>query len=327
MNAAFASEWIKLRRRGMYAALAAVVGLSSLIVLLVINHAGGNGEHSFLTLAELTASGGFARIVGHTGDLLKVITLGVFASVFASEFSQGTMRNLLVRQPHRLRLLAGKYLATVTATAAALAAALAVSIPVGLLAAGTKHVSTSAWWTSSGLSALAHTEINLLLACIGYGTIGVLLAIVFRSPVAAIGAGLAYLLPIEGILSAVITGATRWLPGQLLDALATGGTPDVTYRAAALTLAVYGILAATITGLLFSRPAVASEQPSRGEGGRRRRRFGSRWRSSASGGTSRASGCARPGAGSSRGLLRESARPAAPGGSPPRPAGGQRCST
>ena len=258
MNAAFASEWIKLRRRGMYAALGAIVGLSGLITLLGITHAGGDGRRSFMTLAELAASGGFARIVQHTGDLVKVVTLGVFASAFASEFSQGTMRNLLVRQPRRLRLLAGKYLAMVTATAGALLAALAVCVPVGVLAAGAKNVPTSAWWTGSGLSSLAHTEVNLFLACVGYGTIGVLLAIVFRSPVAAIGAGLAYLLPVEGILSSVINGATRWLPGQLLDALASGGNGDVSYRAAALTLAVYGLIAATITGLLFSRRDVAS---------------------------------------------------------------------
>jgi hypothetical protein len=258
MNAAFASEWIKLRRRGMFAALGAVVGLSALITVLGITHAGGNGRHSFMSLADLARFDGFAQVIHHTGDLLRVITLGVFASVFASEFSQGTMRNLLVRQPRRLRLLAGKYLATVTATAGALLAALAVCIPVGILAAGTKNVSTSAWWTGAGLSNLAHTEANLFLACVGYGTIGVLLAIVLRSPVAAVGAGLAYLLPVEGILNAVINGATRWLPGQLLDALASGGNADVSYRAAAFTLAVYGLVAAAVTGVLFSRRDVAS---------------------------------------------------------------------
>jgi ABC-type transport system involved in multi-copper enzyme maturation permease subunit len=258
MIAAFASEWIKLRRRGMAAALAAVVGLSGLITLLGITHAGGDGRRSFITLAQLGSASGFAWIVRHTGGLLSVVALGVFASVFASEFSQGTMRNLLVRQPRRLRLLAGKYLATVTATAGALLAALAVCIPVGILAAGSKNVPTSAWWTGSGLSALAHTEVNLFLACVGYGTIGVLLGMVLRSPVAAIGAGLAYLLPVEGIVSAVISGASRWLPGQLLDAVAQGGSPDVTYRAAALTLLVYGLIAAAITGAVFTRRDVAS---------------------------------------------------------------------
>jgi len=261
MIAAFASEWIKLRRRGMAAALAAVVGLSGLITLLGVTHvaAGGDdGRRSFITLAQLSSASGFAWVIRHTGGLLSVVALGVFASVFASEFSQGTMRNLLVRQPRRLRLLAGKYLATLTATAGALLAALVVCIPVGILAAGSKNVPTSAWWTGSGLSALAHTEVNLFLACVGYGTIGVLLGMVLRSPVAAIGAGLAWLLPVEGIVSAVITNAGRWLPGQLLDALAQGGTSDIAYRSAALTLLAYGLIAAAVTGVVFTRRDVAS---------------------------------------------------------------------
>jgi ABC-2 type transport system permease protein len=258
MTAAFASEWIKLRRRGMYAALGAVVALSGLIMLMGITHAGGEGRHSFISLADLASANGFAFMVRHTGGLLSVIALGVYASVFASEFSQGTMRNLLLRQPRRLRLLAGKYLAMLTATAGALLAALAVCIPVGILAAGSKNVPTARWWTSTGLSNLAHTEINLFLACVGYGTIGVLLGMVMRSPVAAIGTGLAYLLPIEGIISAVINGATRWLPGQLLDALASGGNDNVTYHAAAMTLAVYAIIAAAVTGVMFTRRDVAT---------------------------------------------------------------------
>lgn len=262
MKRSFTSEWLKLRRRGMLAALATVVGVTGLVTLLSISRAGsatrGAGGREFLSLAALQGARGLALVIGRTSGLLGVVALAVFASAFASEFSQGTLRNLLVRQPRRLQLLAGKYAAMASAAAVAVLLAIAAGIPLALFAASGKGIPTSAWFTATGGAALAHTAVNLYLAVLGWGTFGALLAVILRSPVSAIGVGVAYALPLEAILSATVHGLDRWLPGQLLDTLAVGGNATASYSTAALTLLAYGAVAATAVAVLFTRRDVVT---------------------------------------------------------------------
>ena len=261
MSRSFASEWVKLRRRGMLAALATVVALTGLVTFLTISRAGltgRGGDRAFLSLAAARGSGGLALVLGRASGLLGVVALTVFASTFATEFSQGTLRNLLVRQPRRLPLLAGKYLALATAAVGAVVLALLVNIPVGLAAASAKGIPTHAWFTGTGLAHLARTALNLCLAAVGWGTLGAMLGVLLRSPTSAIGVGVAYALPVEGILSSVVHGLGRWLPGQLLDALASGGNATAGYRAAAATLLVYGAIAATVAAAAFTRRDVVT---------------------------------------------------------------------
>src|SRR5262249_61425386 len=63
------------------------------------------------TLEGLATSGGgtqvFRDVVGFGGTLVFVVFIGLFAL----EFSRGTYRTMLLRQPRRIRLLAGRYLA------------------------------------------------------------------------------------------------------------------------------------------------------------------------------------------------------------------------
>jgi ABC-2 type transport system permease protein len=262
MRRSFTSEWLKLRRRGMLAALATVIAITGLVTFLTISRAGatgrGPGDHAFLSLAAARGAGGLALVIGRAGGLLGIVALAVFASTFATEFSQGTLRNLLVREPRRPHLLAGKYLALTSAAAGAVLLAIIVNVPVALAAAAGKAIPTTAWFTGTGLADLARTGVNLCLAIIGWGTLGTLLAVILRSPASAIGVGVAYALPLEGILSSVVHGLNRWLPGQLLDTLAAGGNATASYTAATLTLLAYGALAATLAAVLFTRRDVAT---------------------------------------------------------------------
>jgi len=81
---------------------------------------------------------------------------------------------------------------------------------------------------------------------------------VLRSPVAAIGVGVAYALPFEAILSSTIGGIDRFLPGQLLLVLAAGGDHAISYGATTLTLAVYGAVGVAVAGTLFVRRDVTT---------------------------------------------------------------------
>jgi hypothetical protein len=58
--------------------------------------------------------------------------------------------------------------------------------------------------------------------------------------------------------SAAWSQGARWLPGQLLGALATGGTADVTYARAAALLAVYLAIALAAAATLLARRDVTS---------------------------------------------------------------------
>jgi len=79
-----------------------------------------------------------------------------------------------------------------------------------------------------------------------------------RSSVIAIAAGLALLLPIETILTDAVPGTVRWLPGQLLEAIAQGGSTGAPFEAAVITVSAYLAGAVAITMLIFLRRDVTA---------------------------------------------------------------------
>ena len=104
--------------------------------------------------------------------------------------------------------------------------------------APSKGIDTSAWTSSTGLADTWRAIWHLLVAALGYGTVGAALAIIFRSPVAALAIGVAWLLPAEAILSALWSSGQDWLPGQLLSNLVDGGSSSVSLARTGLTLVV-----------------------------------------------------------------------------------------
>jgi hypothetical protein len=88
--------------------------------------------------------------------------------------------------------------------------------------------------------------------------IGAVLAIVLRSTATAIAGGLTYALVVENLLNATISGSDRWLPGQLIGAIAQGGTSTVTYTSALLLVGSYLVVALGVAGTLFRKRDVAA---------------------------------------------------------------------
>jgi ABC-type spermidine/putrescine transport system permease subunit II len=92
------------------------------------------------------------------------------------------------------------------------------------------------------------------LASVGYGLLGAALGVLLRSPGVAIGTAVAYVLPGEAIIVAAIwSNGDRWLPGRLLSALSQGGTSDVSYSHALVTLLVYAVVISVGILALFRR--------------------------------------------------------------------------
>jgi undecaprenyl pyrophosphate phosphatase UppP len=137
-----------------------------------------------------------------------------------------------------------------------LSAILAVSL--SYLLAGVKNIPTDAWNTPDARSAVIRTFINVLIATIGYGIFGMILGLLFRSPISAISIGVIWNLIIEGLLSAFVTNIDKYFPGQLLSIVATGGSDRISYQYALFTSYGYLLVGLAIVAFLFKKRDVAN---------------------------------------------------------------------
>jgi ABC-type transport system involved in multi-copper enzyme maturation permease subunit len=106
------SEWLKLRRKGMLGAFATATAVTILGTVLTVITAGrtnvrGGPGGGAVTLASLTSASGLRSALTNNSTLLGVIALAVFAASFAGEYTNGTLRNLLLNEPRRVLLIAG----------------------------------------------------------------------------------------------------------------------------------------------------------------------------------------------------------------------------
>ena len=89
-----------------------------------------------------------------------------------------TLRNVLVRQPHRL-VTVGKFLGLLSYVVVAATVAFIVGIIAGLIVAPGHGVNTTAWTSTSGLSNLLSMYGDLMFAVVGYSVLGYFSAILF----------------------------------------------------------------------------------------------------------------------------------------------------
>jgi ABC-type transport system involved in multi-copper enzyme maturation permease subunit len=251
---AFRSEWLKMLRPSIILGAAGTMcGFAVLAVVLRLSRLGGThiGPGTDVTAAMVAASNGFAPLIVYTAPLLGVVSLAVCAVAVGTEYSNGTLRNLLVRQPARLRLLTGKLLALGSFVTLAVVVSYGVGLVAALLLVPGHGVSTSAWFTAGGVQSLLSTAGNLVLATLAWAAFGEVLAIVLRSAAAAISLGLGYLLVGETLLTSVWAGGNQWLPRVLLVALGLGGTPEVAYGRALVLTGLYVVVAIGVAAILF----------------------------------------------------------------------------
>jgi ABC-2 type transport system permease protein len=261
--ASFLSEWVKLRRKTLL--LPAFLGLAaaaSLFVVLIFSHAPATGTGGGLpSLQQLARPNGLVFGLTRATFLLGVVAFGIAAAQLASEYSLGTLRQLMVRQPRRVRLLAGKALAVITFMLLATAFAAAVAFLAANAMAQSRGVSVSAWFTGTGFGDLLKALGNIELAVTGYSILGLAAGQFLRSAVAAVIVGLAWLLVIEQfILSRIVPGTAPWLPGISLSAVAGSGNPDfnITYSHGLIVAALYILAAITLASLTFARRDVTA---------------------------------------------------------------------
>ena len=110
-----------------------------------------------------------------------------------------------------------------------------VSIGISVALSGRAKVVTDLWFTTSGFHAIGQTLLNVSISVIYFGIVGMVLGLLFRSPISAISIGVLWLLIIENLIGAVKPVTLDWMPGNQLSVIAQGGSPDVSYSHA-LTL-------------------------------------------------------------------------------------------
>jgi hypothetical protein len=255
--AAFTSEWTKLRRRTLL--LSTFLGLAaaaSLLVILMFSQASPHG--GIVTLHQLAQPNGLVIGVARAAMLLGVVAFGIAASQVASEYSLGTLRQLLVRQPRRAVLLAGKMLGVITFLVLALCFAAVIALVVAVAAAHTRGVPTSAWFTGTGLGDMFRELGDLVLATIGYSMLGMALGQFVRSAVFAVIIGFAWLIAIENIVTRIVPSTQQWLPGSSIMAVASGCAEGVGYQHGLILGAVYLVVALAAAMTVFLRSDVTA---------------------------------------------------------------------
>ena len=176
----FLAEWRKLRRPtfffGTMGSVVFVTGLVTSLLFLLIDAKTGNADRgNRITREMLQLSDGFTIGFRSSNGLLGLVALSVFAAQTAQEYTYGTLRNLLVRQPRRVRLLIGKYLSMASFALVTVLVSAITSIGLAFALSGRAKVSTTEWFTNNGYSAFGHSFVNVLISTIGYGTVGMLL--------------------------------------------------------------------------------------------------------------------------------------------------------
>jgi len=263
MTRTFQAELLKLRRRRIliFATLGALVfSLITTLAVVLSAEPAGSGQRPdgrSPTIESLSGAAGIAEPFSIGVSFLGILVLVLFIANFAGEFSQGTFRTLLMRQPRRLGLLAGKMGALLVFAAGTLALAALFSVITSLIVAPSQDIATSSWLTLDGAGELASTYATALLGVCAWATLGAALAVLVRSAPIALGIGIAWSGPFEHITMDVWAAATQWFPGLLLEAWAVGGTTDVSASRAGLMLCIYVAIAAAAAGMVFRRRDLA----------------------------------------------------------------------
>jgi ABC-type transport system involved in multi-copper enzyme maturation permease subunit len=257
------AEWRKLRRPtlflGTIGAALFFTGLTSTFLYLMIDSEQGNGDRGRRIGREvLELAGGSVYGFASVGGLLGVIALCVFAAQTAQEYTYGTLRNILVRQPGRIRILVGKLIAMKIFAFIMILIAAVVSIGISYFLSDRAKVSTQLWFTSDGYTEIGKTLVNVTISVVYFGIVGMVLGLLLRSPISAISIGVLWILIIENLLGAVKPVFLDWMPGNQLSVIAQGGSPDISYSHALILGTSYVFVGVLVATVLFSRRDVAN---------------------------------------------------------------------
>ena len=252
------AEWYKLWRRGLVlGVIGTMVTITCTLTIVIFARATATPAASAgqllsglsPTLASLSAGAGLVQALQISGNFIGLISLVFFAQAIGSEYRDGTLKVLLSREPRRLHLLAGKFVALAAFVAVAVLAASAAEGVTALVLASARGADVSAWWTSPALQNALGLVGRTVIDAIVRGLMGGFLAVVFRAAVPAIGVGLGYTFVADALIVAVWPDGKQWLPHDVLVAFAKGGTTDLVQDG--LVIGAYAAMFIAVSAGLF----------------------------------------------------------------------------
>jgi ABC-2 type transport system permease protein len=263
MIAALHAEWTRLAQRrlllaGAILVLAFAFGGAALVLSAAAPASRTNAEALRPTIESLTAPGGGTEIFRSAAALGGTLVFIVFVGLFSVEYARGTYRTMLLHQPRRVALLAGKLGGLLAFAALALAALEAAMWIAGRLEASAFGVSAARWTSAGALGSAVSDYAMAMLWVTGYAVFGMTVAILVRSVAPALAIAVAWAGPLEHLVNRAWSPAREWFPGLLLEAVGEGGTGGVTATRAAVTAAAYIVVVALVTATVFSRRDIAA---------------------------------------------------------------------
>jgi ABC-2 type transport system permease protein len=250
-----------LRQRTVLLATAASVAfavVATVAVLAAARDSGPAAARGGTTIGRLSSAAGGTEAFAVGASFVGFFVFVTFIALMATEFSGGTFRALLLRDPHRLRMITGKLAAALVVAAGSLAVAEVVSFGLSLVVAPSKGIDTGAWLSLAGLGHAFGNLGTALAGVTGWAIFGTTLAVAFRSAPLALAVGFAWAGPFENIVVDSWSTGYRVFPGQVMAAIIQGGTPEISLTRAVPTGAVYVGIAAIAASTLLTRRDVTS---------------------------------------------------------------------
>ena len=253
------AEWRKLMRAGMLMGGAVLVALAALGALIVFTQAKANpqpGAEGF-NFTRLAQPDGLITPLLFIGQVVGAVSMVLFARSVGNDYTNGTLKMALVREPSRSVVLGGKTIALGLFVTIAVVLGFAAMTAVATTVAASRGIATDQWWTSQGIADSLGGLGRLVVASLVWGLIGLMLGILTRSGSLAVGIGVPSLAIGEHLLQMLWSDGAKWLPGIVLAAFAAGGSKDIGLGLASLLTGAYAVAFALVAAATFTRRDVA----------------------------------------------------------------------
>ncbi|MFC3746685.1 ABC transporter permease [Paenibacillus sp. GCM10012306] len=245
LNRLLVNEWLKLfKKRSFFVPYALLIGMSFIAGYVIQSFMKG----MFSSVYDFTATMSYTQGLGQVVTIMAIIGS---SGIVAKEYSQGTIKFLLIRARSRTSILASKYIT-----------ALLYGLSLTLVTGGALFISGSIWFGFSGaeggwlgiLSSLGYSYVYTLV----YITLAFMLGILTTSGGATIGITMLMLMLDKTVIQKEFY--KYWLfPNLDLSVYRDGGVPlpGMTLSFSIAILAIYVLLFLLAGFMVFRRRDVA----------------------------------------------------------------------
>jgi ABC-2 type transport system permease protein len=182
---------------------------------------------------------------------IPVIVLVLGIRSFTDEVRYGSIVPTFLATPNRRRVLAAKVIVIAATSTAFALFTMAFGVAVVIAYLSLQGIPSAVAW-----GAIASMTGKVLVITALWSTIGVAVGAVIRHQVAAIVGALGWLLVVESLVSSIVPGPARWLPGQA-GVIALGIDPQTSATLGAVVFAGWAAVAVTAAAISLTRRDVA----------------------------------------------------------------------